>query len=92
MATFRAIVLKGEIHLKKDNTTNIKIRITHNQKTEYISTDLYIHPDNLKNGNATGTNSAFINVRILDYLQIYQRRYLKMGDMAEKLTAKELRD
>ncbi|NCA79962.1 MAG: hypothetical protein EOM76_07245 [Sphingobacteriia bacterium] len=92
MATFRAIVLKGKIHLKKDNTSNIKIRITHNQKSEYIPTDLFIQPDNLKNGTATGTNAAFINMRITDYLQIYQRRYLKLGDMAEKLNVRELRD
>lgn len=91
MATFKAVILTGGVHLKSDNTTNIKIRITHNRKAEYISTDLYIDPDNLKNGSATGTNAAFINMRITDIIGLYQRRYLKLGDLAEKLSAKELR-
>ena len=92
MATFKALILKGTIHLKNDNTKNIKIRITHNRKAEYISTDLYINPDNFKNGSATGTNAPFINMRITDYIGLYQRRYLKLGDMAERLSVKELRD
>ena len=91
MATFKAVVLKGEMHLKSDNTTNIKIRITHKQKVEYISTDLYINPDLFKNGSATGNNAAFINERITDFMLIYQRRYLKLGDKAEAMTVKELK-
>lgn len=92
MATFKAVILSGKNHIKSDNTTNIKIRVTHNRKSEYFSTDLYIIPGIFKNGTATGTNAAYINMRITDYLQQYQRRYLKLGDMSEKLTAKELRD
>jgi hypothetical protein len=92
MATFKAVILSGKNHIKSDNTSNIKIRVTHNRKSEYFSTDLYIIPGIFKNGSATGTNAAFINMRITDYLQQYQRRYLKLGNMAEKLTAKELRD
>jgi hypothetical protein len=91
MATFKAVVLSGVNHLKSDNTTNIKIRVTHNQKAEYISTDLYINPVNFKNGTASGLNSAFINMRTTDYIGQYQRRYLKLGDLAERLSAKELK-
>jgi hypothetical protein len=93
MATFKAVVLSGANHLKSDNTTNIKIRVTHNQKAEYISTDLYVNPVNFKNGTGTasGLNSAFINMRTTDYIGQYQRRYLKLGDLAEKLTVKELK-
>lgn len=91
MATFKAVVLSGVNHLKSDNTTNIKIRVTHKQKAEYISTDLYINPVNFKNGTASGINSAFINMRTTDYIGQYQRRYLKLGDLAERLSAKELK-
>jgi len=92
MATFRAVILKGENHLKIDNTTNIKIRVTHNRKADYISTDLFINPVQLKNGQATGDNAAFINMRITDSLQIYQRRYLELGNMSVNMTAKELKN
>lgn len=92
MATFRAIILKGDIHVKSDNTSNIKIRITHNKKADYISTDLFVNPDNFKKGYAIGDNSDFINMRITDYIGKYQRRYLELGDMAAKMTAKELRE
>ena len=92
MATFRAVVLKGENHIKADNTTNIKIRVTHNRKADYISTDLFINPDHLKNGQATGNNAAFINMRITDLLQIYQRRYLDLGNMSVNMTVNELKN
>jgi len=91
MATFKAVVLSGVNHLKSDSTTNIKIRVTHKQKAEYISTDLYINPVNFKNGTASGINSAFINMRTTDYISQYQRRYLKLGDLTERLSAKELK-
>ncbi len=91
MATFQAVILKGDIHVKQDKTTNIKIRITHNRKVEYISTDLYVNPQMFENGQAKGKNSSFINSRIRDELSIINARYLKMGLAAKKLTAKELR-
>ncbi len=91
MATFRAVILKGKIHVKDDLTTNIKIRVTHNRKTEYCGTDLYINPDYFKNGYASGNNADFINMRILDYLNLYHRRYLDLGNMTAAMTVKELK-
>lgn len=87
-----AVVLSGDIHLKKDKTTNIKIRITQNRKVEYISTDLYVNPNNFLNGNASGKNATFINSRIRDEIEKYYRRYLKLGSLGERYTAKELKD
>ena len=92
MATFRAVVLKGENHVKTDSTTNVKIRVTHNRKADYISTDLYVSPDMFKNGQATGANSDFLNMRITDYIGIYQRRYLDLGNMVINMTVKELKN
>lgn len=91
MATFKAVVLKGEKHLKSDNTTNIKIRITHKQKVDYISTVYYFNPDRFKNGSATGDNAKFVNERLADLLLIYNQRYLQLGNMAENMTVKELK-
>ncbi len=91
MATFRAVILKGKIHVKDDLTANIKIRVTHNGKAEYYGTDLYINPDYFKNGYASGNNADFINMRILDYLNLYHRRYLDLGNMTSAMTVKELK-
>ncbi|HCY77420.1 MAG TPA: hypothetical protein DHV28_16000, partial [Ignavibacteriales bacterium] len=91
MATFRAVVLKGKNHLKSDSTSNVKIRVTHNRKADYISTDLYVNPDVFKNSQATGSNSDFLNMRITDYIGIYQRRYLDLGNMAINMTVNELK-
>ena len=91
MATFQAVILKGDIHVKQDKTTNIKIRITHNRKVEYVSTDLYVNPDNFEKGQATGKNSSFINSRIRDELSRLNTKYLRMGPVVTKLSAKELR-
>jgi len=36
MATFKAVVFQGGRHLKKDGTTNVKIRVYHNSSAQYI--------------------------------------------------------
>lgn len=93
MATFQAVILKGDIHVRQDKTSNIKIRITHNGKPEYISTDLFVHHKKFKKGHATGSDDSvhFLNGRIRDELKKYTERYLKLGSIPEKLTVKELK-
>lgn len=50
MATFKAVILTGEKHTKTDGSANIKIRATHNRKSFYIATDMYVLPANFNNG------------------------------------------
>lgn len=88
MATFRAVILRGQRHTKADGTTNVKIRITHRRQNQYISTDLYVTPDDWNNGL---TSDEWINSRITDYLATYNHRYLRLGDMARKISALELK-
>ena len=45
MATFKAVVFQGGRHLKKDGTTNVKIRVYHNSSAQYIPTEYFIEPD-----------------------------------------------
>ncbi len=93
MATFKAIIFKGDIHIKQDNTTNIKIRITHNGKSEYIATDLYVHAKKFAKGFASGGEAAtFLNSRIRDEIEKYTQRYWKLGSLPERLTVKELKE
>ena len=91
MATFKAVILKGDIHVKSDGTTNLKIRITHNKKSEYISTDIFVVPDKTKRGYSLGSNADYITDRITDYISKYQKAYLKLGDTSRSLSVKELK-
>lgn len=89
MATIRAVIIRG--FLRPDGTANIKIRITQKRKSAFISTDLYVRPGDFRRGSATGINADFINMRILDLLSTYQRRYMMLGSKAEKHTAAEIK-
>ena len=88
MATFRAVILTGQRHTKADGTTNVKIRITHKRTHQYISTDLYVRPDDFDNGQ---TPDAWVNSRIFDYLATYSNRYVRLGDLSHRLTSSELK-
>lgn len=92
MATFQAVILKGDIHVRQDKTSNIKIRITHKGRPEYISTDLYVHHKKFRKGYASGENANYLNGRIRDELNKFERRYLKLGSLPERLTSKELKE
>ncbi|MGV8139380.1 MAG: phage integrase SAM-like domain-containing protein [Mangrovibacterium sp.] len=94
MATFSAVILKGDIHIREDKKTNIKIRITHNRTTAYISTDLYIIPDNFEKGWALKGKKQekdFINGRLTDELYNIQQRYLPIAIEYSNRTANELK-
>lgn len=93
MATFQAVVLKGKIHVRNDKKSNIKIRVTHNRKADYISTDLYIYPKHLVHGVAKNdVDASFINDRIRTEIGKYNTRFLKLGPLPEYLTVKELKE
>ena len=61
MATFKAVIFHGGRHLKKDGTTNIKVRIYHNGSAQYIPTEYFIEPD-FMNADVWGIErSGFFN-------------------------------
>ena len=94
MSTFKAVILKGEIHQKSDGTTNIKIRITHNRRAEYISTDLYGESlrFDIKTGFVkSGKNKDYNNLRITEKLQKSQKKDIELGDRREFMTVKQVK-
>jgi site-specific recombinase XerD len=94
MSTFKAVLLKGNIHLKDDGTSNIKIRITHNRKADYISTDLFIIPTEFDENVGVakfGRNREYINYRITDKLKEYRQLDIQLGDRKESMTVKEIK-
>jgi integrase len=93
MATFKAVILKGKKDIKSDGTTNIKIRITHLRKINYIPTDLYINPlqmDN-KTGHVKGKNQNFINLRINDWLQKCLKSDIELGERRNLMSIAEIK-
>jgi hypothetical protein len=94
MATFKAVILTGGRNEKTDGTTNIKIRVTHLQKINYISTDLYIDPTQLNKKEGvikSGRNKDFINLRITDLLQKYRNADIQLGDRRDHMTVNDLK-
>ena len=83
MATFKAVIFHGGRHLKKDGTTNIKVRIYHNGSAQYIPTEYFIEPDFM---NADGTISSLsgdnenLNYEITGLIQKYRGAYIRLGN------------
>jgi integrase len=95
MSTFKAVLLKGPNQVKADGSGNIKIRITHNRKSDYIPTDLYILIDQIdhKTGWAkSGVNKDFINFRISSIINGYQEKDIMLGDRRNRMTVKEIKE
>jgi integrase len=94
MSTFKAVILKGNVHLKEDGTSNIKIRVTHNRKADYISTDLFIIPSDFDERTGTaryGKNKDYINFRITDKLKEYRQLDIQLGDRKIRMSVKEVK-
>ena len=80
MATFKAIVFAN--HTKKDGTSNIKIRVYHNKKSQYIPTFLFIEPKYMSSSgeiSADCPESDMYNYEIGNIIQEYRKFSLKLG-------------
>lgn len=94
MSSFKAVVFAGENQRKSDGSINVKIRLTHNRKADYIATDLFVLPDSFdsKSGvTKSGKNKDYINLRITDYIQKYQRKDIELGDRRDFMTVKQIK-
>ena len=94
MSSFKAVIFTGESQIKSDGSINIKIRITHKRKADYISTDLFVLPDSFdKNAGVvkTGRNKDYINLRLTDHIQKYQRKDIELGERRDFMTVKQIK-
>jgi hypothetical protein len=94
MSNLKAVILKGEHHIKDNGTCNIKIRITHSRKVDYISTNLYVLPDSFDSKAGvikSGQNKEYINLCITDYIQKYQRKDIELGERRDFMTVKQIK-
>ncbi len=95
MSTFKAVIMTGKQHVKRDGTSNIKIRITHNRKADYIPTDLYVIINDIdnKSGIVTGgQNKEFINFRLTSLVNSYQEKDIKLGDRRQYMTVQQIKE
>lgn len=94
MSSFKAVIFSGENQRKSDGTINVKIRLTHNRKADYIATDLYVLPDSFDSKSGvirSGKNKDYINLRITDHIQKYQRKDIELGERRDFMTVKQIK-
>ena len=97
MATFKPIVFSSKNHIKADGTTNVKIRLYHNEESQYLPTEFYILPDHMsKSGEISQEwpdEADMLNYELVEIIQQYRRLVLQLGTgRASKMTCKDLRD
>lgn len=95
MATFKAVVLAGNSHIKSDGTKNIKIRIYHNKTSQYISTPYYIEEELLKDGVAIAAyrDADLLNFELGNIIQKYRAVCLKLGaERASRMSCAEIKE
>ena len=94
MSSFKAVIFSGENQRKSDGTNNVKIRLTHNRKADYISTDLFVVSDSFDSKSGvvkSGKNKDYINLRITDYIHKYQRKDIELGERRDFMTVKQIK-
>ncbi len=82
MATFKAIVFSTKNHIKNDGTTNIKIRVYHNEESQYIPTEFYLPPLYMgKNGEVQEDypEADLINYELGELIQGYRKLVIQLG-------------
>lgn len=96
MATFKAITLSGNKHLKSDGTKNIKIRIYHNKSSQYISTPYYIKEEHLgADGTVTSEyrDADLLNFELGGLIQKYRAVCIKLGvERSSRMSGAEIKE
>ncbi len=92
MATFKPVVLKGQINIKDE--TNVKILITHKRKTAYLKTDFYIKPNHMGSGGKVKyhPNAKYINRKLSIDIFDYQKKVLLLEDAADDMNVQEINE
>ena len=88
MATFKATILKNKV--RRDGTYNVKIRVTHQRKTSYLSTPYYVGKDKLN--KELEIKSRDVLKVTDDIIDAYSAKILTLGPAINNYTAQELAD
>lgn len=89
MATFKAEIYKHQ--KRSDGTWNVKIRVTHNRQKKYLSTPIYVKPDDITRSFHLKKNITDKTDRMIDeYEAICTDLGLKLKSMSIEDLVKEL--
>ncbi len=93
MSNFKALINVTPNDIKKDGTTNIKIRITHRRKVNYISTDLFIFPTEMDRvtGQFKGQNQNYLTLKVNEWLSKCIKADMELGGRREFLTVSQIK-
>lgn len=86
MATFKAIVLSH--HKKEDGTWNIKIRVTHNRLSRYISTPFYVDKSDMTRALKL-KNQKYIDATD-DMIRKYRNICDRLGERISQMSVDEV--
>lgn len=86
MATFKAIILKHQ--KKSDDTYNVKIRVTSNRKSAYISTNIYVNKKDITKSFKI-KNQAVIE-KTEEIIRGYRTKLLRISTISEGFSPHEI--
>lgn len=86
MATFKAVVLSD--YRRSDGTYNVKIRVTHQRKTRYISTPFYVTPEQMTRGFKI--KDTLINEKLDEKIIEFRRKTDEIGFLVEGMDVEHL--
>ena len=86
MATFKAVVLSD--YKRNDGTYNVKIRVTHNRKTRYISTPFYVNQEQVT--RTFKIKDALINEKLDEKIIEFRRKTDEIGFLADRMDIEHL--
>jgi len=92
MAKLKIVIRPQEIHKNKNGLYDIKIRVTHQGKTRYIGTGIYIDKKQIDdNGNIVNHPSdKHYNIKLRNILNLYDQKIINYSDRIHKVSMKDL--
>jgi len=92
MPKLKIVIRPQAIHQNKDGLYNIKIRITHQGKTRYIGTDIYVNRNQINDsGNIIKHPEAIqYNGRLANILSLYYHKIFNLPTNVKKMNMRAL--
>ena len=92
MVKFKAVIRSQESQQTKDGLYDIKIRVTHQGKTRYIGTGIYVEKNQIDvNGNVIKhPNTAHYNIKLRNILNLYDQKIFNLPTNVKKMSMRSL--
>jgi site-specific recombinase XerD len=88
MPKLKIVIRSQEIHKNKDGLFDVKIRVTHQGKTRYIGTGIYVDKKQINvNGNIINhPNSRQYNIKLRKILNVYDQKIFELPTDVKKMS------